>query len=184
MDCIGFPSKHEFNQYKILLLKALNTGTPPYLTALLTRKSFCRVTRTSQKVNILNVPAHGKGCHSMKAFSVVGPTMWNELLTNELRECTSVDVFKNRLHSSSPSSLLTVITFFSRIISEVLILLLSTCIFHCNCHVAMLTPRTALHLGRPSRVQRYISSMHRAMEGDSLMTRYDDCNCISVNTHD
>ena len=86
-------------QYKILLLvyKALNTGTPPYLAALLTRKSFCRVTRTSHKVNILNVPAHGKGCHSMKAFSVVGPTMWNELLTNKLRECTSVDVFKKRL---------------------------------------------------------------------------------------
>ena len=35
-------------QYKILLLvyKALITGTSPYLAALLTRKSFCRVTRT------------------------------------------------------------------------------------------------------------------------------------------
>ena len=78
-------------QYKILLLvySALNTGTPPYLAALLTRKSFCKVTRTSHKVNILNVPAHGRGRHSVKAFSVVGPTMWNELLTNELRECTS-----------------------------------------------------------------------------------------------
>ena len=41
-------------------------------------------------------------------------------------------------------------------------------------HVAMLTPRTPLHLGRPSRVQRYSSSMHKAMEEDSLMTRYDD----------
>ena len=41
-------------------------------------------------------------------------------------------------------------------------------------HVAMLTPRTPLHLGRPSRVQRYSSSMHRAMEEDNLMTRYDD----------
>ena len=46
---------------------------------------------------ILLCYAHGKGCHSMKVFSVVGPTMWNELLTNELRECTSVDVFKKRL---------------------------------------------------------------------------------------
>ena len=92
-------SHQSTSSIKILLLvyKALNTGTPPYLTALLTRKSFCRVTRTSHKVNILNVPAHGKGRHSMKAFSVVGPTMWNELLTNELRECTSVDVFKKRL---------------------------------------------------------------------------------------
>ena len=41
-------------------------------------------------------------------------------------------------------------------------------------HVAMLTPRTPLQLGRPSRVQRYSLSMHRAMEEDSLMTRYDD----------
>ena len=40
--------------------------------------------------------------------------------------------------------------------------------------VAMLSPRTPLHLGRSSRVQRYRSSMHRAMEEDSLMTRYDD----------
>ena len=96
-DCTG-PIKARF-QFKILLLvyKALNTGTRPYLAAMLTRKSFCRVTRTSHKVNILKVPAHGKGRHSMKAFSVVGPTMWNELLTNELRECTSVDVFKKRL---------------------------------------------------------------------------------------
>ena len=85
--------------YKILLLvyKTLNTGIPLYLTALLKRKYFCRVTRTSQKVNILNVPAHGKGRHSMKAIPIVGPTMWNELLTNKLRECTSIDVFKKRL---------------------------------------------------------------------------------------
>ena len=49
----------------------------------------------------------------MKAFSVVGPTMWNELLTNELRECTSVDVFKRETENSSfPSSLLTVIPIF------------------------------------------------------------------------
>ena len=41
-------------------------------------------------------------------------------------------------------------------------------------HVAMHTPRTPLLLGRPSRFQRYRSSMHRAMEEDSLMIRHDD----------
>ena len=50
-------------------------------------------------------------------------------------------------------------------------------------HVAMLTPRTPLHLGRPSRVQRYSSSMHIAMEEDSLMSRYDDDIIITVDTH-
>ena len=38
-------------------------------------------------------------------------------------------------------------------------------------HMLQCTP---LHLGRPSRVQRYSSSMHRAMEEDSLMIRHDD----------
>ena len=41
-------------------------------------------------------------------------------------------------------------------------------------HDAMLTTRTPMHLGRPSKVQRYSSSMHGAMEEDSMMTRYDD----------
>ena len=80
-------------QYKILLLlfKALNTGTPSYFLF------FCRVTWTSQKINIMKLPAHGKGRHSMEAFSIGGPTRRNELLTDELRECTSVDMFKKRM---------------------------------------------------------------------------------------
>ena len=51
-------------------------------------------------------------------------------------------------------------------------------------HVAMLVPRTPLHLGRPSRVQRYSSGMHRAMEEDSLMTRYDDDDSITTHQTD
>ena len=37
------------------------------------------------KSNILNEPDHGEGHHGMEAFSIVGPTMWNELLINEQR---------------------------------------------------------------------------------------------------
>ena len=37
-----------------------------------------------------------------------------------------------------------------------------------------------LHLGRPSRVQRYSSSMHRAMEEDSLMIRHDDDDLLEI----
>ena len=33
----------------------------------------------------------------MKTFSIAGPTMWNELLTDELRGCTSVNVVQMRL---------------------------------------------------------------------------------------
>ena len=41
-------------------------------------------------------------------------------------------------------------------------------------HVAILTPSTSLHLGRLSRVLLYSSSIHLAMQEDSLMTRDDD----------
>ena len=74
-------------------------GSPAYTKVLLqgNTKVLLQGNTNITQVKILNVPAHGKGRHSMKTFSVVGPTMWNELLTNELRECTSVDVFKKRL---------------------------------------------------------------------------------------
>ena len=45
-------------------------------------------------------------------------------------------------------------------------------------HDAMLKPRTPLHLGRPSKVQRYSSSMHGAMEEDSLITGYNNDDMI------
>ena len=45
----------------------------------------------------------------------------------------------------------------------------STRLTCCNAHSSH-TPAP----GRPSRVQRYSSSMHRAMEEDSLMIRHDD----------
>ena len=44
----------------------------------------------------------------------------------------------------------------------------------------MHTPRTPLHLGRPSRVQRYSSSMHRALEEDSLMIRHDEESSLTT----
>ena len=43
----------------------------------------------------------------------------------------------------------------------------------CNAHSSH-TP------ARPSRVQRYSSSMHRAMEEDSLMIRHDDDDCFTT----
>ena len=38
-----------------------------------------------------------KHFYSEKAFAVVGPRLWNELLTDELRGCNSVDTFKKKL---------------------------------------------------------------------------------------
>ena len=53
-----------------------------------------RSTRSSHKVNLLVVPHQKSNKYSEKAFAVVGPRLWNELLTDELRGCNSVDTFK------------------------------------------------------------------------------------------
>ena len=51
-----------------------------------TRKVHSIVTQ----LNILNIPVHGKGRHSMKTFSVAGFKVLNKLLTDELRAVTSI----------------------------------------------------------------------------------------------
>ena len=56
-----------------------------------------RSTRTSHKVNLLAVPHQKSNKYSEKAFAVVGPRLWNELLTDEHRGCNSVDTFKKKL---------------------------------------------------------------------------------------
>ena len=56
-----------------------------------------RSTRSSHKVNLLVVPHQKSNKYSEKSFAVVGPRLWNELLTDELRGCNSVDTFKKKL---------------------------------------------------------------------------------------
>ena len=52
-----------------------------------------RSTHSSHKVNLPMVPHQKSNKYSEKAFAVVGPRLWNELLTDEL----SVDTFKKKL---------------------------------------------------------------------------------------
>ena len=86
-------------QYKILLLvyKAFTNGSPTYLADMMTSCNPVRSTRSSHKVNLLVVPHQISNKYSEKAFAVVGPRLWNELLTDELRGCNSVDTFKKKL---------------------------------------------------------------------------------------
>ena len=56
-----------------------------------------RSTRSSHKVNLLVVPPQKLNKYFEKAFAVVGPRLWNELLTDDLRGCNSVDTFKKKL---------------------------------------------------------------------------------------
>ena len=55
------------------------------------------VCNCQHKVNLLVVPHQKSNKYSEKAFAVVGPRLWNELLTDELRGCNSVDTFKKKL---------------------------------------------------------------------------------------
>ena len=86
-------------QYKILLLvyKAFTNGSPTYLADMMTSCNPVRSTGSSHKVNLLVVPHQKSHKYSEKAFAIVGPRLWNELLTDELRRCNSVDTFKKKL---------------------------------------------------------------------------------------
>ena len=87
-------------QYKILLLivyKAFTNGSPTNLADMMTSCNPVRSTRSSHKVNLLVVPHQKSSKYSEKAFAVVGPRLWNELLTDELRGCNSVDTFIKKL---------------------------------------------------------------------------------------
>ena len=83
-------------QYKILLLvyKAFTNGSPTYLADMMTSCNPVRSTRSSHKVNLLVVPHQKSNKYSEKAFAVVGPRLWNELLTDELRVCNSLAISK------------------------------------------------------------------------------------------
>ena len=86
-------------QYKLLLLvhKAFIGGSPPYLVDMMITRNTTRSTRSSHRVNLLVVPHHGVNKYSEKAFAVAGPRLWNDLLTDELRGCSSLDTFKRKL---------------------------------------------------------------------------------------
>ena len=86
-------------QYKVLLLvyKAFTNGSPTYLADMMTSCNPVRSTRSSHKVNLLVVLHQKSNKYSEKAFAVVGPRLWNKLLTDELRGCNSVDTFKKKL---------------------------------------------------------------------------------------
>ena len=53
------------------------------------------------------VPHQKSNKYSEKAFAVVGPRLWNELLTDELRGCNSVDTFKEAKNYALQKTLLT-----------------------------------------------------------------------------
>ena len=83
-------------KFKILLLvfKALHDKGPVYLKDLLIPKPCPRVLRISSE-NLLDVP-RTRVKYGDRAFSVLGPTLWNDLPT-DIRESISIKSFKSAL---------------------------------------------------------------------------------------
>ena len=78
--------------YKILVTvyKCLSNQVPTYLQSMLQRQTITRTTRPSQDQTLVAVPRTTKKIFADRSFSVVGPTLWNQL-PKELRILESLD---------------------------------------------------------------------------------------------
>ena len=79
----------------LLVFKALNGQGPIYLTEMLVPCSSCEHNLRSSYDNLLVVPATESVSYGYRAFSVLGPTLWNNL-PKKIR-CSSVPSFKTAL---------------------------------------------------------------------------------------
>ena len=86
-------------EYKIITLvhRCLHQTTPPYLSRLVNyhiqrRRGLCSEDDPSK----LEIPKTTKKTFAARSFSVLGPTLWNNL-PSELRNITSYTIFKKHL---------------------------------------------------------------------------------------
>jgi len=84
-------------EYKLLIFvyKSMNSLAPPYLSALLTEHLPSRSLRSSNQ-RLLSIPKSKLKSRGDRAFSVVGPRLWNDLPTS-IRMASSLSVFKSKL---------------------------------------------------------------------------------------
>ena len=79
----------------ILIFKSFNRQTPKYLQELIIKKEQRREgLRSNTKHNLLEIPTTKRKTFTCRAFSMYGPTKWNQLPDN-LHMCVSLDTFKN-----------------------------------------------------------------------------------------
>ena len=78
---------------RLLTFKALNDLAPQYISLLLTRYETARTLHSSGRGFLQQKVPHLKMTRS-STFSVCAPQIWNSL-PKELRQCTSLEVFKS-----------------------------------------------------------------------------------------
>ena len=84
-------------EYKLLVLvfKCIHNLAPKYLCDLITIKSYCYRTRSSQSL-LLEVPFTRHKSFADRSFAVTGPLCWNKL-PSDIRSSETLDMFKNKL---------------------------------------------------------------------------------------
>ena len=100
--CLGelhwLPIQHRI-EFKIITLvyKSLHGLAPQYLTNLLTRKVQRREgLHSNDKTSQLEIPHTARKTFAARAFSVLGPELWNQLPT-EIQHINSYTIFKKPL---------------------------------------------------------------------------------------
>ena len=83
--------------YLALLMIYIITHLLAYFLSRWSGTSCNPVDNSGTIVNLLVVPNQKSNKYSEKAVCSNGPRLWNELLTDELRGCNSVDNFKKKL---------------------------------------------------------------------------------------
>ena len=89
-------------EFKIITLvyKSLHGLAPQYLANLLTRKVQCREgLHSNDKPSQLEIPHTTRKTFAARAFSVLGPQLWNQLPT-EIQDINSYTIFKKTLRLS------------------------------------------------------------------------------------
>uniref|UniRef100_A0A8C6Q198 Reverse transcriptase domain-containing protein n=1 Tax=Nothobranchius furzeri TaxID=105023 RepID=A0A8C6Q198_NOTFU len=84
-------------RFKVILFvfKALNSGAPKYLSEIIHQHVPVRSLRSADQ-RLLTVPRYSLKSRGSRAFSVLGPSFWNELPA-DVKQATSLETFKGRL---------------------------------------------------------------------------------------
>ena len=82
-----------------IVYKALNNQAPEYIMNLFKVKQSERTLRSDSNYKVLHVPHVRKATFAMRALSVKGPQIWNEL-ENDVKKQPSLASFKAKLKSA------------------------------------------------------------------------------------
>ena len=85
----------------IEMYKVRNNLSPPFIQEIFNYQGYGRVTRTGEKFTKPKINKVYKGESSLRHF---GPLVWNTMLPNMLKTCSSLAEFKNNIKSWIPSN--------------------------------------------------------------------------------